>query len=77
KSSPGIAARMFRVLADSGINIGMISTSAIRISVVIAGDGAARAMQALHTAFDLDSDQVFEETQLSGEELAAKAEKGR
>jgi aspartate kinase len=68
---------MFRVLADSGINIGMISTSAIRISVVIAGDGAARAMQALHTAFDLDSDQVFEETQLSGEELAAKAEKGR
>jgi aspartate kinase len=79
KSNPGIAARMFRVLAETGINIDMISTSAIRISVVIKGEGdeAACAMRALHTAFALDSDQVFEETQLSGEELAAKAEKGR
>jgi aspartate kinase len=77
KSSPGIAAKMFRVLADTGINIDMISTSAIRISVVIEGDGTARAMQALHTAFGLDSEQVFEETQLTSEELAAKAVKGR
>ncbi|MDR0347745.1 MAG: aspartate kinase [Coriobacteriales bacterium] len=77
KSNPGVAAKMFRVLADNGINIDMISTSAIRISVVIEGGGSAPAMQALHTAFDLDSDQVFEETQLTGEELAAKAEKGR
>jgi aspartate kinase len=77
KSNPGIAAKVFRVLADSGINIDMISTSAIRISVVIDGSGATRAMQALHTAFDLDSDQLFEETQLTNEELAAKAEKGR
>ena len=36
KSTPGIAARMFRVLADEGVNIEMISTSTIRISVVIA-----------------------------------------
>jgi aspartate kinase len=77
RSNPGVAARMFRVLADGGINIAMISTSAIRISVVIEGGEAARAMRALHTAFGLDSDQVFEETQLSGDELAAKAEKGR
>jgi aspartate kinase len=77
KSSPGIAAKMFRILADAGINIDMISTSAIRISVVIKGDEVERAMRALHTAFGLDSDQVFEETQLTGEELAAKAEKGR
>jgi aspartate kinase len=77
KSNPGIAARMFRVLADEGINLNMISTSAIRISVVIEGGGATRALRALHTAFGLDSDQVFEETQLSSEELAAKAEKGR
>jgi aspartate kinase len=77
KSNPGIAAKMFRVLAKAGINIDMISTSAIRISVVIEGDKAVSAAQALHTAFGLDSDQVFEETQLSAEELAAKAEKGR
>jgi aspartate kinase len=77
KSNPGIAAKMFRVLAKAGINIDMISTSAIRISVVIEGDKTVPAAQALHTAFGLDSDQVFEETQLSAEELAAKAEKGR
>jgi aspartate kinase len=77
KSNPGIAAKVFRVLADNGINIDMISTSAIRISVVIDGSGATRAMQTLHTAFGLDSDQLFEETQLTNEELAAKAEKGR
>jgi aspartate kinase len=77
KSNPGIAAKVFRVLADESINIDMISTSAIRISVVIAGSGAERAMRTLHTAFGLDSDQVFEETQLTAEELAAKADKGR
>ncbi|MDR0346982.1 MAG: aspartate kinase [Coriobacteriales bacterium] len=77
KSNPGVAAKMFRVLADAGINIDMISTSAIRISVVIEGSGFAQALQVLHTAFDLDSDQVFEETQLTSEELAAKAVKGR
>lgn len=77
KSNPGIAAKMFRVLADNGINISMIATSAIRVSVVIDETQATPAMQALHTAFGLDSNQVFEETQLSGEELAAKAAKGR
>ncbi|MDR3037043.1 MAG: aspartate kinase [Coriobacteriales bacterium] len=77
KSNPGIAAKMFRVLAKNGINLGMISTSAIRVSVVIEGDRAPSAMRALHTAFGLDSDQVFTETQLSAEELAAKAKKGR
>jgi aspartate kinase len=45
--------------------------------VVIEGDKAAQALRSLHTAFGLDSDQVFEETQLTDEELAAKAEKGR
>ena len=77
KSSPGIAAKMFRVLADNGINISMISTSAIRISVVIDGAHLERAVTALHTAFELDSSEVFEETLLSPEELAAKAAKGR
>lgn len=77
KSNPGIAARMFRVLADCKINIDMISTSGIRISVVISDDRMAEAAQALHTGFGLDSDQVFEETQLSSDELAAKMAKGR
>jgi aspartate kinase len=77
KTTPGIAVKMFRVLAANGINISMIATSAIRVSVVINGAHAQQAMQALHTAFGLDSEQVFEETQLSGEELAAKAAKGR
>jgi aspartate kinase len=77
KSNPGIAARVFRVLADSGVNINMISTSAIRISVVIEGDKTEQVLQSLHTAFGLDSDELFEETQLSGDELAAKRAKGR
>jgi aspartate kinase len=55
KSSPGIAAKMFRTLADEGVNIEMISTSTIRISVVIASADLERAARALHTAFDLDS----------------------
>jgi len=55
KSSPGIAAKMFRTLADEGVNIEMISTSTIRISVVIAATDVERAARALHTAFDLDT----------------------
>ncbi len=55
KSSPGIAAKMFRVLADEGVNIQMISTSTIRVSVVIAAGDMERAARALHTAFGLDS----------------------
>ena len=55
KSSPGIAAKMFRVLADEGVNIEMISTSTIRVSVVCAAGDMERAARALHTAFGLDS----------------------
>jgi aspartate kinase len=55
KSSPGIAAKMFRTLADEGVNIEMISTSTIRISVVVASRDLERAARALHTAFGLDS----------------------
>ena len=47
KSSPGIAAKMFRTLADEGVNIEMISTSTIRISVVIASVDIERAARAL------------------------------
>lgn len=59
KSSPGVAATMFRVLADEGVNIEMISTSTIRISVVIAADDLERAARVLHTAFDLDSAEAY------------------
>jgi aspartate kinase len=59
KTSPGIAAKMFRVLADEGINIQMISTSTIRISVVTAAADLDKAARALHTAFGLDSGQAY------------------
>jgi aspartate kinase len=55
KSAPGIAARMFRCLADEGVNIEMISTSTIRVSVVVAVADLERAARALHTAFSLDT----------------------
>ena len=55
KSNPGVAATMFETLAGAGINIEMISTSAIRISCVVAESDVEQAVQALHTAFGLDS----------------------
>jgi aspartate kinase len=59
KTSPGVAAKMFRTLADAGINIKMISTSTIRISVVTAASDLERAAKALHTAFGLDSGEAY------------------
>jgi len=53
KSNPGVAARVFETLAAEGINIEMISTSAIRISCVVAQDDRERAVTALHEAFEL------------------------
>ena len=59
KTSPGIAAKMFRVLADNNVNIHMISTSTIRVSVVIALADMETAVRALHTAFGLDSGTAY------------------
>jgi aspartate kinase len=59
KSSPGIAAKMFRTLADEKVNIAMISTSTIRISVVVSAADLERAARSLHTAFGLDSGQSY------------------
>lgn len=56
KSYPGVAAKMFRTLADNGINISMISTSPICISTVIDADDCAAAVCALHTAFGFDEE---------------------
>ena len=51
---PGVAAKMFRTLADLEINLQMISTSPIRISCMIAREQIPRAVQVLHAAFELD-----------------------
>jgi aspartate kinase len=53
RSHPGVAAKVFGVLAQEGVNIDMISTSPIKISCVIARDRVERAVQVLHTAFEL------------------------
>jgi aspartate kinase len=53
KSEPGVAAKMFRVLSEQGINLQMIDTSTIRITVVIDRREVERAVRALHDAFDL------------------------
>jgi aspartate kinase len=53
RSHPGISATMFETLADEGINIEMISTSAIRVSCVVRADRVEQAVQALHRAFEL------------------------
>ncbi len=53
KSNPGVAATMFETLAENGINIEMISTSAIRISCIVAESDADRAVQVLHDVFGL------------------------
>ncbi|HUY86135.1 MAG TPA: aspartate kinase [Acidimicrobiales bacterium] len=53
KTHPAVAAQMFETLATEGINIGMISTSSIRISCVVASKDVERAVQALHSSFGL------------------------
>ena len=56
QTNPGVAARMFETLAAAGINIEMISTSAIRISCVIRAGDMEQAVVALHQSFELDKD---------------------
>jgi aspartate kinase len=58
KSHPGVAAKAFTALGEAGINIEMISTSPIKISCVVAEDDVPRAVQVLHSAFELDADSV-------------------
>lgn len=56
RSHPGVSATFFKAIADAGVNVEMISTSEIRISVVTRADDAEKAVTAIHTAFGLDSD---------------------
>jgi len=61
RSHAGIASRMFKVLSDEGINIQMISTSEIKISVVIAEKYLELGVRTLHTAFELENPAHSEE----------------
>jgi aspartate kinase len=56
RSHPGVSAKFFTALASAGVNLEMISTSEIRISVVVEQDYVDAAVQAAHTAFGLDGD---------------------
>ena len=55
RSHAGVAQTMFKTLADKGINIQVISTSEIKVSVLIAEDYTELALRALHTAYNLDA----------------------
>ncbi len=56
RTHPGVTATFFGALADAGVNIEMISTSEIRISVVVHSDDVDKAVRAAHSAFDLDAE---------------------
>jgi aspartate kinase len=56
KTNPGVTAGFFEALSDAGVNIELISTSEIRISVVTRADDVNEAVRAVHSAFGLDSD---------------------
>ena len=58
RSHPGVAAKAFRTLGESGVNIEMISTSPIKISCVVAGADVETAVKALHAAFELGADAI-------------------
>jgi len=56
RSHPGVSATFFKAIADAGVNVEMISTSEIRISVVTRAQDAEKAVKAVHTAFGLNAD---------------------
>ena len=58
RSNPGVTATFFAAMSDAGVNIEMISTSEIRISIIVREADLERATQAAHTAFQLDADQI-------------------
>ena len=56
RTHAGVATKMFKTLADKGINIQVISTSEIKVSVLIAEEYTELALRSLHTAYDLDEE---------------------
>jgi aspartate kinase len=61
RSHPGVAAKVFEVLASREVNIEMISTSPIKISCVISREQVEHAVRALHNAFELSEPSDTEE----------------
>jgi Aspartokinases len=58
KTHPGVSAKLFRALARANVNIEMISTSEIRISVVTRASQLKEATRIVHSAFELDAEQT-------------------
>jgi aspartate kinase len=58
RSNPGVTATFFAAMSDADVNIEMISTSEIRISIIVRETDLERATKAAHTAFQLDADQI-------------------
>jgi aspartate kinase len=58
RSHPGVTATFFACLSEAGVNIEMISTSEIRISIICRASDLEKGVRAAHTAFDLDADQI-------------------
>ncbi len=56
RSHPGVSAKFFGAIADAGVNVEMITTSEIRISVIVRSDDVPTAVAALHSSFDLDAE---------------------
>lgn len=67
RSHPEVAAKVFTVLGDEGVNIEMIATSPIKISCVIAGDRVPGAVRALHSAFELSGPDTIRPERPFGE----------
>ncbi|MCA1031969.1 aspartate kinase [Bacillus timonensis] len=64
-SNPGVAAEMFNVLAENGIQVKMVSTSEIKVSTVIEKESMIKAVEALHDAFNLSEEQVNHESKVT------------
>src|ERR1051326_1182951 len=73
RSHAGVAKQMFQTLANKGINIQVISTSEIKVSVLIAADYTELALRALHTAYGLDADAIIDENAEADTEWRKKA----
>jgi len=58
RSHPGVTATFFAAMSEAGVNIEMISTSEIRISIICRESDLDGAVKAAHTAFELDADQI-------------------
>ena len=61
RSHPGVAAKVFEVMGDEGINIEIIHTSPIKITCLIRAESVPHAVRALHAAFALSANDIQEE----------------